>query len=308
MNTHRSLVAWAIAFALIVPVSSLFGARPARADQPNTMSYQGRLKDSDGVAVDDGDYDFEFRLYDDPVGGAILWEEAQPDVTVTDGYFAVSLGEVDGFFDGVGEDFDFSQPAYLSVEVNGDDEMTPRVAANSVAYAFISRGLESYSSEVAAEAAADPYAGRMYYNTTDGNVYTYDGIEAEWVNLSVPTITLDDAYNNFGATASKITLDAAQGQTGGLEFESGMAGDIIFDLQSTGDISIQNNGVEFVSFNDDGSIILGNDLSTVVIDGTNFHVNTEGEMILVSDGSDNVAIDVTDAGYTTALSIADNSR
>jgi hypothetical protein len=30
-------------------------------------------------------------------------------------------------------------------------------------------------------------------------------------------------------------------------------------------------------------------------------------MILVSDGSDNVAIDVTDAGYTTALSIADNS-
>ncbi len=306
MNTHRSLVAWALALALIVPATSLLGARPARADQPNTMSYQGRLKDTDGVVVDDGDYDFEFRLYDDIAGGAMLWEEAQPDVTVTDGYFAVSLGEVDGFFDGVGEDFDFSQPAYLSVEVNGDDEMTPRVAANSVAYAYVSRGLESYTSEVAAEAAADPYAGRMYYNTTDGNVYTYDGVEAEWVNLSSPTTTLDEAYNNFGATASKITLDAAQGQTGGLEFESGMAGDIIFDLQSTGDVSFQNNGVEFASFNDNGSMNLGGGLSTVFVDGTNFRVNTQGEMTLVSDGSDNVAIDISDVGFATALSIGDS--
>lgn len=304
MNTHRPLVAWALALALIIPATSLLGVRPARADQPNTMSYQGRLKDTDGVVVDDGDYDFEFRLYDDIAGGAMLWEEAQPDVTVTDGYFAVSLGEVDGFFDGVGEDFDFSQPAYLSVEVNGDDEMTPRVAANSVAYAYVSRGLESYTSELAAETAADPYAGRMYYNTTDGNVYTYDGVQAQWEKMSA--MTLDDAYDNFGATASKITLDAAEGQTGGLEFESGMAGDIIFDLQSTGDVSFQNNGVEFASFNDNGSMNLGDGLSTVFVDGTNFRVNTQGEMTLVSDGSDNVAIDISDVGFATALSIGDS--
>ena len=305
MNTHRSVVAWVLALALIVPATSLFGARPARADQPNTMSYQGRLKDSDGVAVANGDYDFEFRLYDDLAGGALLWEEEQLDVTVTDGYFAVSLGSVDGFFDGVDEDFDFSEPAFLGVEVEGDDEMVPRVAANSVAYAFVSRGLESYTSELTAEAAADPYAGRMYYNTTDGNVYTYDGVEAQWEKMSA--MTLDDAYDNFGATASKITLDAAEGQTGGLEFESGMAGDIIFDLQSSGDVSIQNNAVEFASFNDDGSIRFGEGLSTVSVNGTNFSVNTQGEMVLVSDGSDNTAITIEDAGYTNSLSIADNS-
>lgn len=38
--------------------------------------------------------------------------------------------------------------------------------------------------------------------------------------VSTEATSLDDAYNNFSATASKVTIDAAQGQTGGLVWET----------------------------------------------------------------------------------------
>ncbi len=36
------------------------------ADVPQTISYQGLLKQADGSAVPDGNYDITFRLYDSP--------------------------------------------------------------------------------------------------------------------------------------------------------------------------------------------------------------------------------------------------
>ena len=71
------------------------------------------------------------------------------------------------------------------------------------------------------------------------------------------TTTLDDAYNNFGATASKITVDAAQGQTGGLEIESTGSNNITLDLQGTGDFIVQDAGTAIVTINDSGNAGIG---------------------------------------------------
>lgn len=51
---------------------------------------------------------------------------------------------------------------------------------------------------------------------------------------------LDQAYNNFGSSASTITVDAAQGQTGGLTIAASATNNppINIDLQGTGDFSI----------------------------------------------------------------------
>ncbi len=76
-----------------------------------------------------------------------------------------------------------------------------------------------------------------------------------WVRFTVgstATTTLDDAYNNFGATASKITVDAAQGQTGGLEIETGSNTNVIVDLQGNSNFIIQDGGVTNI-FNADGA-------------------------------------------------------
>lgn len=76
-------------------------------------------------------------------------------------------------------------------------------------------------------------------------------------DASNPTPTLDNAYNNFANNPSVVTVDAAEGQTGGL----------VFDLISQ-DMHIKKSGVAFASFTNDGTILfnptVNRDLQTFV--------------------------------------------
>lgn len=66
---------------------------PAAALTP-MLGYSGRLFDATGQSVDDGAYAITFRLYDQAIGGNLLFEEAfigTESVAVTDGYFWVLL-------------------------------------------------------------------------------------------------------------------------------------------------------------------------------------------------------------------------
>lgn len=116
------------------------------------------------------------------------------------------------------------------------------------------------------------------------------------------TTTLDDAYNNFAATASKINVDAAQGQTGGLEIESTGSNNIILDLQGTGDVFFQDGGATRFQFLDNGYSSFGN-----------VAASTGARLTVAEDGASSVSTPirldngatVTDGGGTK-LSIAYN--
>ncbi len=78
---------------------------------------------------------------------------------------------------------------------------------------------------------------------TTNQVISWNG--TTWVPVT-PTaiVNLDQSYNHFGATASKINIDASEGQTGGLEFEStGSNNHITIDLQGSGDFIVQDTGI-----------------------------------------------------------------
>src|SRR6187431_982810 len=77
-----------LVFAMIVFCSSLFNKLHAQA----SLSIQGILKKSNGVAVEDGTYNITFRLYSVPVGGSYLWEEPQNNVEVSSGIYSTILG------------------------------------------------------------------------------------------------------------------------------------------------------------------------------------------------------------------------
>ncbi len=66
---------------------------------PQTISYQGVLKDNNDAIVTDGQYDLTFRLFDVDEFGTPLWIEDHTAeygaaVTVTDGVFSVILGSI----------------------------------------------------------------------------------------------------------------------------------------------------------------------------------------------------------------------
>ncbi len=104
------------------------------------INYQGKLTNSLGIAVPNGTYSMEFKLYNDPTlsdsPAHLLWTETRTGgdkVQVTSGLFSVMLGEVTPLT-GV----NFNQTLYLGVNIESDGEMVPRKKLGAVPAAVVS--------------------------------------------------------------------------------------------------------------------------------------------------------------------------
>ena len=118
----------AIMFAVIALVLAVLAT--AYADMPQTISYQGVLRDDLGEIVPDGTYTMTFWLYSVPSGGSDLWQETKP-VTVENGIFNVHLGDVVSL-----SGLTFADPYWLGIAVDGGPMMDPRTQLDSAPYAM----------------------------------------------------------------------------------------------------------------------------------------------------------------------------
>ncbi len=104
------------------------------APMGTAWTYQGRLFDANDTA--DGEYDFQFKLYDDPNANFPLAEVNVPDVDVIDGYFTVDLDFGSGIFDGNSCWLEiFVRPAELS-DPNEYTSLSPRREVTPAPYAL----------------------------------------------------------------------------------------------------------------------------------------------------------------------------
>lgn len=151
--------------ALTVGGAALARSLRASAIQavPTQISYQGYLTDDNGNPID-GDKTLTFRLYAGASGGTALWDEQQT-VAVTDGYFSVMLGEVEPLEP---DDFDGST-RYLSVQVAGSPEMTPRQPIVSVPYALSATEAVTASVAMRAISAAPGYSKTLVVSPEGGD-------------------------------------------------------------------------------------------------------------------------------------------
>jgi len=134
---HTAHVQWqAAASALLVAVLGF--APSAEAQVPERMHYQGYLTTASGEPVEcldpatcDVPMDMTFRIYADPIADVLLWEEDQLGVIVAGGVFNVILGATDPLTPEI-----FNGPAFLGIEVNGNEELQPRQEVVSSAFAL----------------------------------------------------------------------------------------------------------------------------------------------------------------------------
>ena len=108
----RCISFFALTLALIC-VSSSALAQGA----PDLLSFQGRLADSTGAALDTT-VGMTFKLYKD---GSAVWTEVHASVTVTDGIFNVLLGGTTPL-----DTMAFNAPLELGIAVGMDTEISPR--------------------------------------------------------------------------------------------------------------------------------------------------------------------------------------
>jgi len=143
----------------LLPVAMVSGA-----NIPQLINFQGRLTDAVGQAVADNTYSVTFRLFDNGVGGTLLWQETQ-DVTTADGLFAILLGASTPIPDAA---FD-TDSCFLEVQPLGSDPIAPRARLTSVAYARdagLLEGLTAAALDESAEIAAHEAQSNAHHAKT----------------------------------------------------------------------------------------------------------------------------------------------
>ena len=135
------------------------------AQIPRTISYQGILNSSVGGPISDGGHVLVLRLYHAESGGAPVHEEVKS-IQTQGGLFNTDIGPIS-------ESVDFAEALWLSVAVDGGEELTPRTELTVVPYAF--HAIEAERAVVAEELDIP--------NAVEGDILYYTG--SKWNRLPI---------------------------------------------------------------------------------------------------------------------------
>lgn len=160
-------------FAFLLTSAILLGISVSSNAQA-TLSVQGIVKKSNGVALEDGEYQITFKLYEVtmPPSNVVLWDETIPDVEVISGIYSEILGENPS--DPLNIPFNADYELGISI---GSQEMLPRIRLTSAPYALSLRG-ETNQFPSTGEVLADKVKvaqgvivnnGEPLVNNTDGS-------------------------------------------------------------------------------------------------------------------------------------------
>ncbi len=155
-----------------VSITGMFTIPAAQAAEgiSHTINYQGKLMDSTGNLVADGNYNMAFVIYDAASVGNQLWSASTTNglptgttstisVTVTSGLFSVLLGDVSNGQVAFPDSLFNNDSLYLGVTIGADSEMLPRKRLSSVPYSYNSEMLQGqYASSTVAATGGDLFA------------------------------------------------------------------------------------------------------------------------------------------------------
>ncbi len=235
-----------LAYLLLFGVC-IFATNNLQAQANPTLSIQGILKKSNGVAVDDGTYSLTFKLYTQETGGSIVWQETQAGVEVNSGIYNAVLGSVTPLTAA------FDQLYYLGVTV-GSTELTPRVLLTSAPYAL---SLIGVNNKFPSSGAITADSARIATNLVVGG--------------NLPTTHSVVAVGGYLARGGTPGLNGANNN--GYAF-NGNSGDKDSGLFSTADgrVSLYVNNAEVLAVKPDTVAIAGN------VNANNVGINNVGSL------------------------------
>jgi len=170
---------------------------------PATLTHQGYLTDSSGVAIS-GSTEMTFSLYSVETGGTAIWSETQT-AQVNNGVYAVALGSVSPLDPG-----QVDGDLWLGVTVGTDSEMTPRQKLSSVAFALRASEADAVAlaSVTDANLSGDIDATRI---PAIAQLQTLvSDLQQQVVDLnSVPVVTILPETNYFVGLSGTASLSSA---------------------------------------------------------------------------------------------------
>ncbi len=117
-----------LCFTIVFPLLLVFGLVSCVGNLPADYSHQGRLLNSAGQPVPDGNYTLRYRLFHVASGGAPVYTQTNT-VAVSGGLFDTSIGLTGAITPEI-----FAQPTWMEIAVNGEI-LTPRQRLEGAPYA-----------------------------------------------------------------------------------------------------------------------------------------------------------------------------
>ena len=200
---------------------------------PGMLSYQGRLTDSLGNPVPDGNYQLTFRLYQQETGGTPFWTETQT-VSVQNGLFSVLLGSVTPI-----SSLPDAGTVWLSLQVGTAPELTPRLRIVSSAFSFLSE--RAANSDLLQGKDTTAFVRTNQANSisstmiTDGTILRTDvasGFKAPYADTADYAQVTGNSYRLQGKDTTAFASAFQIGRSFGLENNSYV--DTIFKMASAG--------------------------------------------------------------------------
>ncbi|HWT40150.1 MAG TPA: hypothetical protein VN081_02660 [Dongiaceae bacterium] len=219
-----------------------------------TINFQGRLLNSTGGIVPDGNYNIQFKIYQDGdgtqagdtggTGGALKWTESYVNnggtsgVEVKNGFFSVNLGSVNPF----GTSVDWNQDTlWLSMNIAGSSSSCTTFGTSPC--------------------------------TADGEM------------LPMKQIASTPYAMNAGTVGGKTTSQLLQLAQGVQADASTNTSSIFVNKTGTGNlVQLQNTGVDIFTINSSGNITLGN-ASSQSISVATAGASTDGQQLSVTAGA-----------------------
>lgn len=197
---------------------------------PELINFQAQLE-----GMDNSSASITFTIFDAATGGANLWSETYPNLSVVAGRIQVLLGTNEP----LGNLFETSGDRYLEITVNGET-LAPRSQLTSVAYAMRA-------------AVADRLAGGGGGGdgVTSLNALTGDVVLTEGANISITpegqNLRIDAAGGGSGITTinagAGITVSDADGPTTEIALQADAITDAYVADNSLTDASLADNSV-----------------------------------------------------------------
>jgi len=190
----------ALLFVLLT-VSASFAA------VPQTINYQGYLRDSISGAPVSSQTTVTFRLYNSLLAGSPLWQE-ELSVTPQNGVYSVLLGSTTTLDSSV-----FANPSlYLGIQVGSDPELTPRQQILSVPFAMRAASADSVDPATIVIDASQIGSGTLEPGLLPANTAKLDNAQTFSANQTFQdqTLKLRNSANSFSTTLHAGSATAAQ--------------------------------------------------------------------------------------------------
>lgn len=200
----------------VILLSALFSFELYSQSIPQTINFQGVLKDASGNIVSNGDYNVTFKIYNAETGGTELWTETKL-VNVVDGIFSTQLGSVTPIT------LPFDAAYWLGITFGSGSELTPRVPFSSVPYSRMSLSVPDNSLT-----ASKIHSGQI--------VKSLNGLKDNINLVAGSNVTITPSGND-------LTISATGGGGGTVTQVNTGAGLTGGPITTTGTISIANDGI-----------------------------------------------------------------